>query len=144
MKKYIVSISILAVFIAGGTFFSVYGQQTKQAEPMKNTPEFSIARFVVASEIKDKEPAGIADKFTVNTEKVYCFLEVKNITKDSEISIVWIHNQKEMLVTALTLKTGPRWRTNANKTLRGLEGDWKVELRDASGKTLKEVDFKVE
>ncbi|MGD0277867.1 MAG: DUF2914 domain-containing protein [Smithella sp.] len=146
MKKYSISIliSFLAVVIAGSTLFSAYGQQGKQAEPVKNTPEFSIARFVVAAEIKDKEPVGIADKFTVETEKVYCFLETKNITKDNEISFVWIYNQKEMLKTALTLKTGSRWRTHADKTLRALKGDWKVELRDASGKTLKEVNFKVE
>jgi hypothetical protein len=146
MKKYaiFVLVSILAVVIAGGTLFTAYGQQVKKTEPVKDQSEFTIGRFVVAAEIKDREPVGMADKFTAGTEKVYCYLEAKNIVKDSEIFFVWIYNGKEMLKTGLSLKTGSRWRTSANKTLRGLKGDWKVELRDASGKTLKEVNFKVE
>jgi len=49
-----------------------------------------------------------------------------------------------MLKTGLTLKTDPKWRTNANKSLRGLKGYWKVEVRDDAGKSLKGVNFKVE
>lgn len=44
----------------------------------------------------------------------------------------------------LTLKADPKWRTNANKSLRGLKGNWKVEVRDDAGKSLKGVNFKVE
>ena len=144
MKKYSISIAILALIILAGTLFVAYGQQVKQAEPAKNPEEFTISRFVVATEIKDKEPVGVADKFTAATEKVYCYLEAKKIVKDTEISFVWIYNNKEMLKTGLQLKTGLKWRTYADKNLRGLKGNWKVELRDASGKTLKEVNFKVE
>jgi hypothetical protein len=39
---------------------------------------------------------------------------------------------------------GKRWRTYANKNLRGLKGDWKIEIKDADGNLLKEVKFKVE
>lgn len=146
MKKYGISvlISVIAAVMMSGALSLAYGQQAKQSESVKAAPGFSIARFVVAADIKDKEPVGAADKFAAGTEKIYCFLEAKNITKDSEISFVWICNQKEMLKTPLTLKAGSRWRTHANKTLRGLKGDWRVELRDASGKSLKEVNFKVE
>jgi hypothetical protein len=44
----------------------------------------------------------------------------------------------------LSLKAGSRWRTSAHKNLGGLKGDWKVEIKDADGKLLKEVTFKVE
>ena len=144
MKKYSIFIAILALIILAGTLFVAYGQQVKQAEPAKNPEEFIIGRFVVVTEIKDREPIGVAEKITGATEKVYCFLEAKNIVKDTEISFVWIYNNKEMLKTGLQLKTGLKWRTYADKNLRGLKGNWKVELRDASGKTLKEVNFKVE
>jgi hypothetical protein len=39
---------------------------------------------------------------------------------------------------------GKRWRTYANKNLRGLTGDWKIEIRGVDGNLLKEVKFKVE
>ena len=44
----------------------------------------------------------------------------------------------------LPLRMGKRWRTWADKNLRGLKGDWKVEIVDADGNVLKEVQFKVE
>ncbi len=44
----------------------------------------------------------------------------------------------------LPLKAGPKWTTHANKNLRGLKGDWKVEIKDSEGKVLKDIKFKVE
>jgi hypothetical protein len=49
-----------------------------------------------------------------------------------------------MLKTTPSLKMGRRWRTFADKNLRGLKGDWKVEIEDADGNVPKEVKFKVE
>jgi hypothetical protein len=40
----------------------------------------------------------------------------------------------------LPLKTGPKWRTYANKNLRGQKGEWKVEIKDSEGKVLKDVN----
>jgi len=39
---------------------------------------------------------------------------------------------------------GSKWRTYAHKNLRGLKGDWKVEIKDANGNLIKDVKFKVE
>ena len=44
----------------------------------------------------------------------------------------------------MPLKMGAKWRTYANKNLRGLKGEWKVEIKDPEGNTIKEVKFKVE
>ncbi|MFH1756727.1 MAG: DUF2914 domain-containing protein, partial [Pseudomonadota bacterium] len=66
------------------------------------------------------------------------------IPKDMEISITWFHGQKEMRKINLPLKAGSRWRTYAHKNLGGLKGDWKVEIKDAEGKLLKDLTFKVE
>ncbi len=49
-----------------------------------------------------------------------------------------------MLKTTLPIKAGTKWRTYANKNLRGLKGEWKVEIKDSDGKGLKEIKFKVE
>ena len=46
--------------------------------------------------------------------------------------------------TTLPMKTGKRWRTYADKNLRGLKGDWKVEIKGMDGNLLKEIKFKVE
>ena len=90
------------------------------------------------------EPVGVAETFPASTEKVYCFLEATNIAKDTEVSFVWLYGQKEMLKTTLPLKMGTKWRTYANKNLRGLKGEWNVEIKGQDGKVLKDVKFKVE
>jgi len=116
-----------------------YGQ-----EKAKEGTSLTIARLVVGTGVENSEPAGAAETFPASTEKVYCFLEATNIAKDTEVSFVWSYGDKEMLKTTLPLKAGPKWRTYANKNLRGLKGDWKVEIKDSEGKVLKDVKFKVE
>ena len=116
-----------------------YGQ-----EKSKEGASLTIARLVVGTGIENSEPVGAAETFPASTEKVYCFLEATNIAKDTEVSFVWSYGDKEMLKTTLPLKAGPKWRTYANKNLRGLKGDWKVEVKDSEGNVLKDIKFKVE
>ena len=130
---------ILIVIVAWVMVLQAYGQ-----EKSKESAEFTIARLVVGTGVDKDEPVGVAETFPASTEKVYCFLEATNIAKDTEVSFVWLYGQKEMLKTTLPIKAGAKWRTYANKNLRGLKGEWKVEIKDPDGKVLKDVKFKVE
>jgi Protein of unknown function (DUF2914) len=146
-SRIIILVTVSLAFALGGTLFSAYGQEkAKQTAPavVKETAGLTVARLVVGTGVENKEPVGVAEKFAASTEKIYCFLEATGIVKDTEVSFVWIYNGKEMLKTNMTLKAGGKWRTNVNKNLHGLKGDWKVELRDAGGNVLKEVTFKAE
>jgi len=140
MKSYKIMTLILLVVLIVWTLSSAYGQEKPKQEQVGMT----IARLVVGTGVEKGEPVGIAEKFPATTEKVHCFLEAKDIPKDTEISFVWIHGQKELLKTTLPLKMGSKWRTYAHKNLRGLKGDWKVEIKDANGNHIKDVQFKVE
>jgi len=106
--------------------------------------EFTIARLVIGTGVENREPMGVAETFPATTEKVYCFLEATEILKDTEVSFVWFHGEKEMLKTNLPLQTGPKWRTFADKNIGGMKGDWKVEIRDVKGNLVKDIKFKVE
>lgn len=121
-----------------------YGQQQAEMSPTKESPDFSVSRAVVGTGVDNREPAGVAETFLATTEKVYCFLAAADISKNTEVSLVWYHGQDEKLKTTLPLQAGKKWRTYAYKNLRGMKGDWKVEIKDAAGNTLKEVTFKVE
>jgi hypothetical protein len=103
-----------------------------------------IARAVIGTAVENLEPKGVAETFPASTETVYCFLEAKNLPKDTEVTFVWFMGDKEMLKFNTTLKAGARWRTYASKNLYGKKGDWKVEIKDAAGTVLKEVKFTVE
>jgi hypothetical protein len=144
MKEHGRWILILALTILT-TGFPAFAQEKGQGETAaKEGPGFTIARLVVGTGVENREPVGVAETFPASTEKVYCFLEATNIAKDTEVSFVWFHGEEEMSKISLPLKTGPKWRTNASKNLRGLMGDWKVEIKDADGNLVQDVKFKVE
>jgi hypothetical protein len=132
------------IFILIVVVLQIFTIQAYAQEKSKEETNFTIARLVVGTGVEKSEPIGIAETFPASTEKVFCFLEATQIPKDTEISFVWSYGGKEMLKTTLPLKAGSRWRTYSNKNLRGLKGDWKVEIKDPDGKVVKDVKFKVE
>ncbi len=139
MKKSLTLFLVFALAVSLGLAFPASGQ-----EKAKETGLFTIARAVVGTGVENSEPVGVAEAFPASTERVYCFIEATNISKDTEISFTWFCGDKEMLKFNLPLKAGSKWRTFANKNLRGMKGDWKVEIKDAEGKLVKDVKFKVE
>ncbi|MFN3740893.1 MAG: DUF2914 domain-containing protein [Thermodesulfovibrionales bacterium] len=105
---------------------------------------FSIERFVIAGSVENIEPVDVKDTFPSTTEKVYCFIEARNIKEDTNITVVWSNNGKEVLKTSLPLKKGFRWRTYADKKLYGMKGEWKVDILNGAGNPVKSITFKVE
>ncbi len=105
---------------------------------------FQIGRLVIAGSIDNLEPVGIVDAFSSSTERVYCFLEAKEITADTTVSFVWYHGEQEVARVDLPLRQGKRWRTYSSKKLGGRTGEWKVELQDADRNVLDTVTFSVE
>ena len=144
MKKHtaLVLTFIFVTFLVAGLTLPVIGQEKPKAEtPAK---EMAIARAVVGTGVENKEPVGTAETFLASTEKVYCFIEAANIGKDTEVSFVWFLGDKEMRKINVPLAAGPKWRTWTYKNIGGQKGEWKVEIRDAEGKVLKDLKFKVE
>jgi hypothetical protein len=147
MKKYgtWILILVLTVLTMGSMIFPVFAQEKGKGETAaKEGPGFAVARLVVGTGVENREPVGVAETFPASTEKVYCFLEATNISQDMEVSFVWFHEEKEIWKIRLPLKMGPKWRTNASKSLGGLQGNWKVEIKDAAGNLVQDVKFKVE
>jgi len=144
MKKQSVRILVLLMSCAlvGAWAYPALGQEKPKAEPAAK--EMTLARAVVGTGVDNMEPVGAAGTFPAATEKVFCFIEANNIPKDMELSFVWSLGGKEVRKVNLPVKAGPKWRTWAYKNVAGQKGDWKVEIKDAEGKVLKEINFKVE
>jgi hypothetical protein len=142
MKKQAVRFLVLLMSCAlvGALAHPALGQEKPKAE----VKEMTLARAVVGTGVDKMEPVGAAETFPAATEKVFCFIEANNIPKDMELSFVWSLGGKEVRKMNLSVKAGPKWRTWAHKNVAGQKGDWKVEIKDAEGKVLKEVKFKVE
>ena len=107
-------------------------------------PGFIINRMAMSERIADREPTAVADTFSADTEKVFCFLEATAIEHDTTVSFVWYFENKEMARVSLPLSKGGRWRTYSSKKLGGLKGNWKVELQESSGIVLHTVSFRVQ
>ena len=106
---------------------------------------FTIARMDLATGVENRLPTGIATAFPSTTEKVYCYLELNNVTASTSFTYVWTFGLNEMArVTQTANRTVAKYRTWSTKALGGMKGDWKVDLVDANGTVLKSAAFKVE
>ena len=132
MKKYLIIfmfmvVAATATFVFAGT-----------------ADAFSIDRLVIAGSIEDREPVGVVGAFSGSTEKVYCFLDARDISDDTIVSFVWYLEEIEIARVELPIREGSRWRTYSSKKLAGNTGSWKVELQDENGEVLETVEFRVE
>ncbi|MEC4675949.1 MAG: DUF2914 domain-containing protein [Nitrospirota bacterium] len=141
MRKYLAPM-IISVFMVI-TAASVTPPASAMQGDMEDNPGFTVSRMVIAEGIDDREPVGTAETFSSDTEKVYCFIEARDITEDTTVSFVWYFDEKEMARIDLPLKKGWRWRTYTSKKLAGLQGKWRVELEDTDGNLIDLVEFEV-
>ncbi len=103
-----------------------------------------IERMAVSVDVVDREPVDVRDLFPSSLEKVYCFVEARDIISDTYLTFVWFYRDKEVAQVRLPVRKGPRWRTYSSKRIKGLKGHWRVEVRDEGGRTLRSIDFRVE
>lgn len=105
---------------------------------------FTVAKMGVGTGMENRELVGEAETFPVETEKVYCYLEAKDISVDTTVTFVWSLDGKELNRTTVSLKQGSRWRTWAQKAIYNKKGDWRVDLQDSTGNVVHSVSFKIE
>jgi hypothetical protein len=105
--------------------------------------DFTVERFVVGRDVVALEPTGVAESFPLAVKRVYCFLDARDVARDTEVAMVWYHEGKERAMVTLLLRESDRWRTFSSKHLAGLRGNWEVVLQDAEGKALETASFTV-
>ncbi len=104
----------------------------------------TIARFQTCQDVMDHEPLGVSEVFPADSDRVFAFLEARDISADVTVSFVWIYQGEELARVPLNLRQGSRWRTYSSKKIVGRAGNWRVELRDNGDNVLTGVDFVVE
>jgi hypothetical protein len=119
---------------------------TAPAAPAKAAKAgFTVARMELATGVEKRQPTGVATTFPASTEKVFCFLELNTVVKDTSFTYVWSFGLNEMArVTQTITASVAKYRTWSTKALGGMKGDWKVEIVDAAGNVMRTVTFKVE
>src|SRR5512145_325376 len=90
---------MLISLYAGGALFNTYGQKGSEQKPAagKAAAGMTITCLVVGTGLDNRNPLGVSDTVPASTEKVFCFLDAKNIAEDTTVTFVWILNGKESL-----------------------------------------------
>ncbi len=107
-------------------------------------PSLTIGRMEICGSVADRKPADVSSTFKATQEKVFCYLEFKDVKKETTVNVVWTLGQNEMGKVQLTVKAYPKYRTWATKSINGMKGDWKVHVVDEKGAVLQTATFKVE
>ena len=161
MKKALIFGLVLSLFVLAGI---VMAQQTSApsapapaASPAPQAPAapakaaapapaaaLTVSRLEICGSIENRQPMGIATTFAATQEKVFCYLEFKDVPKDTKITYVWTLGLNEMGKVTQDVKKSWRWRTWSNKSLGGMKGDWKVDVLDEKGAVIKTATFKVQ
>jgi hypothetical protein len=148
-KTMILSIVLLLLSVA----VSVMAQQTAPTETSvpavpapaaAPTASIEISRMEICSSVMDRKPVDVSSTFAATQDKVYCYLEFKDVKKETTVNMVWTLGQTEMGKISLTIKPYAKFRTWAYKSINGMKGDWKVDVVDDKGAILRTATFKIQ
>lgn len=142
-------VSIIALILSVGIAAGIASAQQQAPAPAPSTAPapaaaLTLARMEIAAGVENREPVGVAATFPATQEKVFCFLEFTNVTAETGVTVVWSVGGKEMGAVPLTVKAYSKYRTWAYKTIAGMTGEWKVDVKDASGAVLKSAAFTIQ
>jgi len=100
------------------------------------------ATAVVCTSIEHNSCEGADVKFPSDVGKLWGFSQVANVP--DKIVHVWFYKGKELGRVELPVRA-ERWRTWSNVTVsRNMEGPWRLEARDSSGKILASFNFTIQ
>lgn len=103
----------------------------------------AVADAKLGTGVVDREPQGVAESFTSDVGKVYCWTKVTG-AEGTEITHAWFKGEEKMGEVKLAVKY-PSTRTWSAKTIPADgKGDWRVDVIAADGTVLKSLSFKVD
>jgi hypothetical protein len=108
------------------------------------SPSLTISRMEISAGVMHGTPLDIGTMYPASQEKVYCYLEFKNVRTETTVYVVWMLGQSELDKIPLVIKPYPKFRTWASKTINGMKGEWKVNVLDDNGNLLKSATFTVQ
>lgn len=101
----------------------------------------NIEDMKFGTSVENNVIVGESKVFPNDVEKVYCWLLVTG-GEGKTLTIKWYYENKFLNDVVLELPYN-RMRTYAFKTIAGNGGNWRVDVLDESGKTLRSGDFTV-
>lgn len=140
MKKLAAIVS--ALLIPAGLAFAQAAPETKPAAAPVATEAAPIAATLasakVGTAVENSELVGEGTTFPEG--KVFCWSKIASAGAATTIKHIWYNGTEKVLETTLNVPFTP-YRTYSHKNVT--PGNWKVEVVDATGAVLKNIEFTV-
>ena len=102
-----------------------------------------VVDAVITTAIVDREPVDSVEVFPIQNGKLYCFTRIIGAEDSTVVYHVWSRDDQLMSRVELPVNSSD-WRTwSAKRFLVDWSGRWHVEIQDADGKRLRQVDFQL-
>jgi hypothetical protein len=128
---------------------AILAAQDSTATPQDSTtaaapaPSLAVTQAVVAKAVVDRVPQDSATTFPVDVGQLVCWTRISGGSAGTTVHHVWFHGDTQVGDAELTIGGSP-WRTWSRKSVPAdATGAWHVEIRDASGRLLRRVDFTI-
>jgi hypothetical protein len=102
-----------------------------------------VVDLQIGTDIKDRQPVGVADVFPANTDQVTAWTRVKGATEPIEVYFTWTCNGKREKMVELPVRSAS-YRVWTYMKVRGRSGPWSVDVNDADGKLLATKTFTIQ
>ncbi len=97
----------------------------------------SVVRSIFTTAIQDREPIDKLNNTASDTEQVFYFTELRDMSGQTAIHR-WEHDGQVMAEVKFDVR-GPRWRVWSSKSfVPSTAGDWKVSVVNGAGETISE------
>lgn len=127
--------TIFSSFLA--LFLSVSSIAWSQNTPSSDT--LRVSELSLSTAIVNREPVDQLDEINAQMEQLWCFVRINNPTEEQQISFNWFFEGELYLNHQAKVGVSPRWRTYSYVTPNA--GQWRIEVRDSTGKLLAEKAF---
>jgi len=106
--------------------------------------KLDVARMAICTAVEEREPVGADSVFVSESERLFCFTELRGARDSTSVTHVWLYDGKKMAEVTLPVKS-MRWRTwSSKKLVPAWKGDWMVKVLGAEGEVLAEKAFTIE
>lgn len=100
-----------------------------------------VTEGVITTQVADRAPVDAVEVSPASVGKLFCFTRITGATEDTTVTHLWYRGEEEMARIELPVRAGD-WRTwSSKRILPSWRGEWRVEVRDASGDLLQTIPF---
>ena len=103
--------------------------------------ELVVAEASIATSVTGLVPDGVAESFSNDVGKLYCYTKVTGGEEGDTITHKWYYGDDVMAEVTLGVKSS-EYRTYSSKNLMSQwKGDWRVEIASSDGTVLETLNF---